>query len=198
MPALPVVIIAAIADNRVIGDGNRLIWRLKTDLARFRRLTLGRPVLMGRKTFLSIGKPLPGRETIVLTRDPAFAVDGVRVARSLEDALGLGQSLGATLGADSVAVAGGAEIYAQALPLADRLDLTFVHATPAGDALFPRWDRAAFEAMSEENHPPGPDDEHGFTFATYRRLLPAEPSPTGPPAIARRAGGAWTKRGLRR
>lgn len=167
--ALPVVLIAAIADNGVIGDGNRLIWRLKTDLRRFRNLTLGRPVLMGRKTFLSIGKPLPGRETIVLTRDPAFKAEGVHVAHSLEEGLAEGQRLGAAMAADSVVVAGGAEIYAQALPIADRLELTLVHAEPEGDAVFPEWGRAAFDLAGRESHPASADDEHAFTFATYRR-----------------------------
>jgi dihydrofolate reductase len=169
MAGLPIVLIAAIADNGVIGDDNRLIWRLKTDLRRFRSLTLGRPVLMGRKTFLSIGKPLPGRETIVLTRDAGYRPDGVRVAHDLGAGLALGQRLGAELGADSVTVAGGADIYRQALPLADRLELTFVHARPEGDALFPEWDRSAFAADAPENHPASPDDEHSFTFATFRR-----------------------------
>ncbi|TCR61720.1 dihydrofolate reductase [Bosea sp. BK604] len=167
--ALPIVLIAAIADNGVIGDDNRLIWRLKTDLRRFRGLTLGRPVLMGRKTFLSIGKPLPGRETIVLTRDAEFRAEGVHVAHSLEEGLAEGQRLGASMGADSVVVAGGADIYAQALPLADRLELTLVHAEPAGDAIFPDWTRAAFDAAGRESHPASVDDEHAFTFATYRR-----------------------------
>lgn len=171
MAQLPVVVIAAIADNGVIGDDNRLIWRLRTDLRRFRSLTIGRPVLMGRKTFLSIGKPLPGRETVVLTRDAAFRPDGVHVSHSLEEALATGQRLGAGLGADSVTVAGGADIYRQALPLAQRLELTLVHATPAGDALFPEWDRSAFVAEASESHPAGPEDEHPFTFATFRRRV---------------------------
>jgi dihydrofolate reductase len=171
MTRLPVVLIAAIADNGVIGDDNRLIWRLKTDLRHFRSLTIGRPVLMGRKTFLSIGKPLPGRETIVLTRDPAFRPDGVHVAHSLEEALSKGERLGAAMGADSVTVAGGADIYRQALPLAERLELTLVHATPEGDARFPEWDRSVFVAEARESHPAGPEDEHPFTFATFRRRV---------------------------
>jgi dihydrofolate reductase len=169
LAALPVVLIAAIADNGVIGDDNRLIWRLKTDLRHFRGLTIGRPVLMGRKTFLSIGKPLPGRETIVLTRDLEFRPDGVHLAHSLDDALAQGQRLGAAMGADSVTVAGGAELYRQVLPVADRLELTLVHATPSGDALFPEWDRSVFAAGARETHPAGGDDEHPFTFATFRR-----------------------------
>ncbi|RDJ27133.1 dihydrofolate reductase [Bosea caraganae] len=167
--ALPIVLIAAIADNGVIGDDNRLIWRLKTDLRRFRSLTLGRPVLMGRKTFLSIGKPLPGRETIVLTRDAGFRAEGVHVAHSLGEGLEQGQRLGAAMGADSVVVAGGADVYAQALPVADRLELTLVHAEPGGDAVFPEWGRAAFDNTSREDHPADADNEHSFTFATYRR-----------------------------
>lgn len=169
MSRLPIVVIAAVADNGVIGDDNRLIWRLKTDMKRFRSLTLGRPVLMGRKTFLSIGKPLPGRETVVLTRDLDFRPDGVRVAHSLPEALFEGQRLGEAMAADSVVVAGGTDLYRQALPLADRLELTLVHATPSGDALFQGWDKADFELTARESHPHGPDDEYPFTFATYRR-----------------------------
>ncbi len=169
MARLPIVLIAAIADNGVIGDDNRLIWRLKTDLRHFRSLTLGRPVLMGRKTFLSIGKPLPGRETIVLTRDPDFLAEGVHVAHSLDEALSMGERLGLRMGADSVTVAGGADVYRQALPLVDRLELTLVHATPDGDALFPEWDHCAFVAKQRESHPRSPEDEHPFTFATFSR-----------------------------
>jgi len=171
MAQLPVVLIAAIADNGVIGDDNRLIWRLRTDLRHFKALTLGRPVLMGRKTFLSIGKPLPGRETVVLTRDSGFRPEGAHVAHSLEEALALAQRLGAGMAADSVTVAGGADVYRQVLPLADRLELTLVHATPAGDAVFPGWDRSAFVEVARESHPNSPDDEHPFTFATFRRRL---------------------------
>lgn len=169
MEKRPIVVIAAVADNNVIGDDNRLIWRLRTDLQRFRSLTMGRPVLMGRKTFLSIGKPLPGREIIVLTRDAGFAADGVRVAHSLDEALATGQQVAAEKGADSIVVAGGAEIYRLALPFADRLELTLVHAKPAGDALFPDWERSAFDAGANEHHPADAENEHPYTFVTYRR-----------------------------
>ena len=166
----PIVLVAAVADNGVIGDDNRLIWRLKTDLRRFRNLTIGRPVLMGRKTFLSFGKPLPGRQTIVLTRDPIFNAEGVFIAHSLDQALKQAQRIAAENGADSVTVAGGAEIYRQTLPLADRLELTMVHAAPPGDALFPDWERSTFEqAGANEHHPADADNEHPFTFVTYRR-----------------------------
>ncbi|MFJ5367916.1 dihydrofolate reductase [Bosea sp. CER48] len=169
MTKRPIVVIAAVADNNVIGDDNRLIWRLRTDLKRFRGLTMGRPVLMGRKTFLSIGKPLPGREIIVLTRDTGFAPDGVRVVHSLDEALAAGQDVAAKSGADSVTVAGGAEVYRQALPFAERLELTHVHAKPAGDALFPDWERGAFDAGANEHHPADADNEYPYTFVTYRR-----------------------------
>lgn len=170
MEKRPIVLVAAVADNGVIGDDNRLIWRLKTDLRRFRNLTIGRPVLMGRKTFLSIGKPLPGRQTIVLTRDPGFTAEGVIVVHSLDEALAEGQRIAAANGADSVTVAGGADIYRQTLPMADRLELTLVHAKPPGDALFPDWERSAFEqAGANERHPADPDNEHPFTFVTWRR-----------------------------
>jgi dihydrofolate reductase len=165
----PLVIVAAIADNGIIGDDNRLIWRLKTDMGRFRSLTLGRPLLMGRKTFLSIGKPLPGRETVVLTRDAGFRADGAHVAHSLDAALATGRRLATEMAADSIVVAGGSDVYAQALPLADRLELTFVHAAPAGDAVFPDWPQGDFVEAMREEHPRGPDDEHPFAFATFRR-----------------------------
>ena len=169
MAALPLVIVAAIADNGVIGDDNKLIWRLKTDLRRFRRLTTGCPIIMGRKTFLSIGKPLPARETIVLTRDPSFGADGVHVAHGLDEAVAMGQRIGVEMGAHSVIIGGGTEIYAQALDIVDRLELTLVHAQPEGDAVFPDWDRTAFEQTEREEHPRSADDEHAFSFATFRR-----------------------------
>ena len=130
--SLPVVIVVAAAENGVIGRDNQLIWRLKTDLRHFRELTLGRPLIMGRKTFQSIGKPLPGRETIVLTRDPAFRHEGVAVAHTMDAALARGQDIGLRMGADSVVVAGGAQVYALAMPQVSRIHLTRVHASPDG------------------------------------------------------------------
>ena len=167
---VPIVIIAAVADNGVIGDDDRLVWRLKTDLKRFRALTMGRPMIMGRKTFLSIGKPLPGRETIVLTRDPGFAVDGVHVSHGIEDAIAKGRALAAAAGVDSLPVVGGADVYRQFLPMAERLHLTLVHARPEGDAAFPEWPRAEFRETVREPHPAGPDDEHSFTFVDLERV----------------------------
>jgi dihydrofolate reductase len=167
---LPLVIVAALADNRVIGDDNRLIWRLRSDLRRFRDITLGTPMVMGRKTFLSIGKPLPGRETIVLTRDAAFQAEGVHVAHSLEAAMALAQQLGGKMGAAHVTIAGGADIYAQTLPLTDRMRLTLVHASPEGDALFPEFNRADFRETARDRHSAGPDDAYPFTFVDLERV----------------------------
>ncbi len=169
MAKLPVVLVAALADNGVIGRDNQLIWRLRTDMRRFRELTMGCPIIMGRKTFLSIGKPLPGRQTIVLSRDPAFQPEGVYVVPTLEQALATAQGLGKAMGARAVIVAGGGEVYAQALPAADRLELTFVHAQPEGDAVFPAFDRSAFRESARSEHPAGPDDEFPFAFATFER-----------------------------
>lgn len=165
---LPVVIVVAAADNGVIGRDNGLVWRLKTDLKHFRSLTLGHPLIMGRKTFDSIGKPLPGRETIVLTRDAAFHADGVHVAHDLETALALGQEIGARLGSDSVVIGGGEIVYRQALPFSDRIHLTRVHVAPEGDAVFPAVDSARFREVARKDHPAGPDDEHPFSFIDYK------------------------------
>ncbi|MDX3806367.1 dihydrofolate reductase [Bosea thiooxidans] len=174
MAALPIVLVAAVADNGVIGSENTLVWRLKTDLRRFRQLTTGCPIIMGRKTYLSIGKPLPGRQTVVLTRDRGFAAKGVHVAHTVDEALALAQKLGAEMGAHAVIIGGGTEIYMQMLTLADRLELTLVHAAPVGDAVFPSWDESAFIQTAREDHWADSDNEYPFTFVTYRRRDEAE------------------------
>jgi dihydrofolate reductase len=161
---IPLILVVAMAENGVIGRDNHLLWRLKTDLGRFRRLTMGKPMIMGRKTFQSIGKPLPGRETIVLTRDEGFSAEGIHVARTWEEAVAKGKELATRMGAEAVAVAGGAEIYALALPHVQTLFLTEVHASPEGDAVFPSFDRSQFREVKREDHPKSPDDEHPFTF----------------------------------
>ena len=166
---VPLILVVALADNGVIGRDNRLLWRLKTDLRRFRDLTWGKPMIMGRKTFESIGKPLPGRETIVLTRDPAISPGGVHVAGNWESAVSTAGRIAERMGADAVAVAGGAEIYALALPTVRALYLTEVHTSPEGDAVFPAFDRSAFREVARQDHPAGPDDEHPFTFVDLER-----------------------------
>jgi dihydrofolate reductase len=165
----PLSIVAALAENGVIGRDNRLIWRLKSDLRRFRDLTWGKPMIMGRKTYESIGKPLPGRRTVVLTRDRSFGAEGVAVAHGWDEAVARAEALAREMGADEVAVVGGAEIYALALPQARRLRLTLVHAAPEGDAVFPSYDRTLFREVRRQDHAKGPDDEHPFTFLDLER-----------------------------
>jgi dihydrofolate reductase len=131
-----VVLIAAVAENGVIGDAGSIPWHLPDDFAHFKRTTLGNTLVMGRATYESIGKPLPGRTTVVLTRDPSWSAEGVQVASSFEEAL----ELAADLPGD-VYVAGGAEIYALALPFADEQILTEVRLTPEGDTFYPAFDR---------------------------------------------------------
>ncbi|MCB5177166.1 MULTISPECIES: dihydrofolate reductase [Microvirga] len=165
----PLIIVVAVAENGVIGRDNQLLWRLRTDLRRFRELTWGKPMIMGRKTFQSLGKPLPGRESIVLTRDPAFSAEGVHVARSWDEAVALGSSVAQAMGAEEVAVAGGAEIYALALPHVQKIYLTEVHASPEGDTIFPDFDRSRFREVRRSEHRKGADDEHSFTFIDLER-----------------------------
>ena len=166
-PAL--VLIAAVARNGVIGADNRLLWRLPTDLKRFRSMTLGKPLVMGRKTYESIGRPLPGRETVVVTRDHGFVAPGVHVAHSLEAALAIAVERAEAMGANEVALAGGAEIYAEAIGKADRLAIVEVDLAPRGDAFFPAIDPTVWRETRREKGPRGPGDEADFTFVDYVR-----------------------------
>ena len=160
------VIVAAVARNRVIGGDNRLLWRLSSDLRRFKALTLGKPLIMGRKTFESIGKPLPGRQSIVLTRDPDWSHPGVLVAHDLLQALDLGSEAVAATDASDIIIAGGADLYAQTIGIADRMHITEVDLSPPGDSFFPeigpRW-----KEVARESFPAGPQDEAAFAFVDY-------------------------------
>jgi dihydrofolate reductase len=162
-------LVAAIARNRVIGGDNRLLWRIKADLRHFRELTLGKPVIMGRKTFLSIGKPLPGRDNIVVTRDRSFSAQGVTVVHSIEEALSAGRALAAARGGSDIMVAGGADIYAQTIGQAARLHITEVALDPEGDAVFPVIDRAEWREEARKPQPKGPDDDAAYAFVDYVR-----------------------------
>jgi dihydrofolate reductase len=168
-----IVIVAAHAQNGVIGRDNQLIWRLKSDLRRFRDITMGKPLIMGRKTFESIGKPLPGRRTIVMSRAEDFTAEGVALARSFDAALALAEQAADEMGVAEIIVAGGAQVYEQALDRADSLRLTLVHAAPEGDATFPAYDRAAFRETFREDHQAGADDAHAFTFVDLERRTSA-------------------------
>ena len=155
-------LIAAVARNGAIGKDNALLWRLPEDLKFFKRTTLGCPVLMGRKTFESIGRALPGRRNVVITRNADWSHEGVDVAHSLDEALAL------VAQAPKVFVIGGGELYIQALPLADELVLTEVDADFEGDTFFPTWDRSAFTESARESHVA----EAGwpYHFVSYQRL----------------------------
>lgn len=158
-----VVVIAAVANNGVIGVRGALPWRLPDDLKRFKALTLGKPVVMGRKTFESIGKPLPGRTNVVVTRNEAFRAEGCVIAHSFDDALA------AIAAAPEVCVIGGAALYAAALPRATRLELTEVDAAPDGDARFPAFDRSRWREVAREIHAADERHAHAFTFVTLER-----------------------------
>lgn len=148
------------ADNRVIGRGNALPWRLPSDMKRFKALTMRHPVIMGRKTFDTLGKPLTGRRNIVVTRDRHWSSAGVDVTHDLAGALAL------VSGEELVFIAGGAQIYELALPHANRLDLTVVHALVDGDAFFPEFSAREWTLVDEEKH--AADDRHAFSFS-FRR-----------------------------
>jgi dihydrofolate reductase len=168
--AIPLVFVVAVAENGVIGRDNGLPWRLKSDMQHFRRQTLGRPVLMGRKTYLSIGKPLKGRSNIVVSREPRFSAPGILVAPSLDNALALARGDALRRGADAIAVIGGADIFAQLMPRADRIEYTLVHARPEGDTLFPPLDPQVWREVGRAEHPAGPADSAGYDFIAYQRI----------------------------
>jgi len=162
MPRPAVSVVAAVARDGGIGQRGQLLVRLPEDMRRFRAITLGHPVVMGRKTWQSIGRPLPGRRNIVVTRDSGLRLDGAETAASLDDALALAGE------AAIVHVIGGAELYALALPLADELQLTEIDAEFAADTYFPAWDRSRFVLAAREPHATA--DGLRYAFATYKRL----------------------------
>ena len=160
---MTVSIIVAMTADRVIGRDNTLPWRLPADLRRFKRLTLGHHLVVGRKTWESIGRPLPGRKMVVITRQRDFRADGVEVVHSVDDALAVARENGE----DEVFIAGGEEIYRQTLARAHRLYLTRVHATIEGDAFFPEYDAAAWTEVEREDRAADEKNPHAFSFITY-------------------------------
>lgn len=163
------VLVAAVAENGVIGRDGDLPWRLPGDLRHFKAVTLGKPMLMGRRTFESIGRALPGRPNIVLTRDPAFRAAGIQVAHDLATALPLAEQEAARLDADEIAVIGGANLYAQTLPRASRIYLTEVHASPEGTVRFPRFERSEWREISRQGPHQGANDAYGYSFVVLER-----------------------------
>jgi dihydrofolate reductase len=163
------VLVVAVAENDVIGRDNKLPWRLKTDMKHFRALTWGKPVIMGRRTFQSIPKPLKGRTTIVVSRNRDFAAPGIVVAPNLEAALELAQGDALRRNADAIMVVGGEDIFRRTMTLAQRLEVTLVHGRPQGDTFFTPIDPGDWMEVQRSSHPAGPDDDLPFSFVTYRR-----------------------------
>ena len=159
-----IALIAAMAENGVIGRENRLPWRLPADLRRFKSVTMGKPVIMGRKTYESIGKPLPGRSNIVVTRDPDYRAPGCQVVHSLEQALEAGA------GHAEVMVIGGAELYRQALGRAQRMYLTLVRAEVEGDTLFPDIEPQQWRELERESHRADEKNQYDYDFVILQRV----------------------------
>lgn len=159
-----VSLVAAMAENRVIGKGGTLPWHLPLDMQHFKKLTVDHTVIMGRKTFEELKHPLANRRNVVISRDPAFHPRGVTVVPSLDEALALGAT------EKEVFVIGGGEIFGLALPRADRLYLTVVHADVPGDTCFPPLDQAAWALEEEEHHPADERHAYPFSFRRYQRI----------------------------
>ena len=158
------------ASNGVIGHGGALPWRLKTDMLKFKALTLGKPVIMGRKTWDSLPrKPLPGRMNVVLSRDGSFEPAGALVCQTLDEAIQIAREQAEEDGVDEVCVIGGAAVFHAALPKGRRIYLTEVHAEVAGDVVLEPFDEGGWVETSREDHPAGPDDEFPFTFRVLER-----------------------------
>lgn len=166
-------LIAAMAENGVIGRGGQLPWRLSADLARFKRLTLGHTVIMGRKTWESIGRPLPGRRMVVVTRQSGYRSDGVEVVGSLEEAFQVARAAGD----DQAFVIGGAEVYRQALPSVDRIYITLVLAEIEGDTKFPEVDWDAWARIDSESHAADEKNEFATAFHVFERCAAESVSP---------------------
>lgn len=169
MKGVPVSIVVAMARNRVIGREGGLPWRLSDDLRWFKRVTLGKPVVMGRATWDSIGRPLPGRDNVVLSRREGFAPEGAVVAPSLDDALALAQAAAAEAGSSEVCVIGGGAVYEQALARTDRLYLTVVEAEMAGDTVFPTLDPAEWAVRVEGRITPDERNDHPARIEVWER-----------------------------
>jgi dihydrofolate reductase len=164
-----IVLLVAVADNGVIGAGGAIPWRLKTDQQRLKAMTLGKPVVMGRKTFVSLRRPLPGRTNIVVTRDASFRAAGAVVTTSFDAARAVATGDALRRFATEIAVIGGAEIYAQWMACADRLEVTEVHARPEGDTHFAPIDTAIWQEVARTKNPAGADDSADFSYVTYLR-----------------------------
>lgn len=166
---MKLALIVAYAQNRVVGIENRLPWHLPEDLKYFKQVTTGKAVIMGRKTYESIGRPLPNRLNIVISRNPQFIADGVEVVSSLEAAIERATEYNHTNNQDEIMVIGGAAIYELALPLADKLYITLVHAQVDGDAYFPEVSLASWQLLDQQDHQPSEKNPHPYSFMVYQK-----------------------------
>jgi dihydrofolate reductase len=164
-----IVLIVAMAENGVIGHNNTIPWRLKSDQQRFKQMTIGKPIVMGRKTFISLRRPLPGRTNIVITRDPNYTAEGAVVTTSLASARNIATGDALRRLATEIAVIGGADIYAQWMGDADRLEVTEVHERPDGDTHFAPIDQTVWQEVARTRHAASADDSADFSYVTYRR-----------------------------
>jgi dihydrofolate reductase len=167
---ISIVFVVAAAENGVIGRDGAMPWKLKSDMARFRTLTIGKPVVMGRKTWAALSAPLARRTNIVITRDADFSARGAVIAKSLETAIEVARGDALRRGTNEIAVIGGAQVYELALPYATRIELTRVHEATLGDAIFPAPDPARWREVGREDHPAGPGDDAAYTYLTYERV----------------------------
>ena len=166
---MKIVLVAAIGRNNVIGRDGQLPWRLKSDLKHFRVLTINKPVVMGRKTYESMGKPLPDRTNIVLTRNLGLIVPGGVLANTMDAAMSFARQDAARRGVDEIMIIGGGDVFERMLPKADRLEITHVNASPEGDAFFPHLEPSDWQEIKRMSYPAGPDDDAAFDVATYVR-----------------------------
>lgn len=160
-----ITLVVAKSDNQVIGRDNQLIWKLSSDLKRFKQLTSGHPIIMGRKTFESIGKALPNRRNIVITKNKNWNSEGIEVVHSLEEALKKAKSLDST-----IFIIGGGTIYEQSISLADAIEVTEVHAVFEGDAYFPEIDNRTWKEVNRENFSKDEKNEFNYSFVRYERI----------------------------
>jgi len=173
-----VMMIAGVAENGVIGANSDMPWHISSDLKYFKRLTMGKPVIMGRKTFGTLGKPLPGRPNIVITRDTSFSAEGIDVAHSLDEAMNCARAHAGRLGEKTIVIMGGGQIYHEAMPFADRLEITEIAASPEGDTRFPDIDPARWREAARVKGERTERDSADFTFVTYLRRKSADSGDT--------------------
>ena len=169
MNPLPVVIVVAVAENGVIGRSGQLPWRIPSDLKHFKSVTMGKPVVMGRKTYESIGKPLPGRTNIVLTHDKNWRAEGVLTGHTLEEVLQLANDDARRTAAPEIAIIGGSALFEKMLPAANKIELSVVHASPEGDVFFPAYDKSAFKETRREGPIRGEKDDYAYSVVTLER-----------------------------